>query len=186
MAAEDLDISGVKSLASALERTPNGRDAVALATRLGIWTVGAHNNVDERPAFPRNVSEVDADGLSNLLSAWTSEYGRITELVGALNGQIAQLKIRAKGARAAARSRIRKEYAKDLEGDGKAVKLPSSTALNDEAEEDPAVIDIDQRLALVELLHAHASAAKEATSQYLASISREIAYRDAQMKARMY
>lgn len=185
VATEDLDISNVRNLTAALERTPNGVDAVALATKMGIWTAEAHNNVIARPAYPRNVAELDADSLSNLLSNWTSEFGRIAELLGALNGQLAQLKIRAKGSRAAARSRIRKSYLGDIDA-GKNVKLPTSTALNDEAEEDPAVIDIDERLALVELLLAHTSAAKESTGQYLASISREIAYRDAQMKARIY
>jgi hypothetical protein len=54
------------------------------------------------------------------------------------------------------------------------------------AEEDPSVVDLLEQSGLLAVLAAHADGAKEATQQYLASISREIAFRDAQMKARIY
>lgn len=176
---EDLNISGVRSLTQVLERTPNGNDMVVLATKLGIWTAAAHNTVTERRPFPKNLSDMGPNELTNLLAEWTSEFGRITELVGLLNGQKEQLKIRGKSLRAAARSRLRRDHPKDE-------KPLASTALNDAAEEDTGVLENDERIALVELLLASATATKEATQQYIGSISREIAYRDAQMKARMY
>ena len=57
---------------------------------------------------------------------------------------------------------------------------------NDQADEDPAVIDCIEQQGLLSVLAAHSKAAKEVTQQYLTTISREIAFRDAQMKARLY
>lgn len=179
MANEDLNVAGVRSLTHALERTPNGNDVMALATKLGLWSPEMHAGDVTRPAFPKQFSTYGPDELSNLLAQWSSEYGRLLELMGLLNGQKEQLKIKGKSLRASARSRIRKEHPKDE-------RPLSSTALNDAAEDDPGVLENDERLTLVEVLLASTSAAREATAQYIASISREIAYRDAQMKARMY
>jgi hypothetical protein len=58
--------------------------------------------------------------------------------------------------------------------------------LSDLADEDQAVIDLVEQQGLLGVLSAQASAAKEVTLQYLQTISREISFRDAQMKARVY
>lgn len=173
----DESLRNVKTLQQALERTPNGVDAVALATKLGIWTAESHKATPQRKAFPSNVAALGPNELSDLMAYWTSEFGRINELAGVLVGQRELLKLKGKAARAAARSRLRREKSNE--------KL-SSTALNDAAEEDAAVLEADERLQVVEVLLAQIQAAKEATQQYIASASREISYRDAQMKARMY
>ena len=65
-------------------------------------------------------------------------------------------------------------------------KHPTSAALNDMVDEDPTVLDLLEQHSLIVVLGAHLGATKEATSQYLASISREISFRDSQMKARVY
>ena len=174
----DLNIAGVRSLSHVMERTPNGNDAILLATKLGLWTASAHNSVTERPAFPRTFPD-GASELSNMLASWSSEYGRIAELVGLLVGQQQYLKTHGKRLRASARAKARREQA---EGE----KALAISALNDLAEDDSAVLENDEKLALVELLFSQAQATKEATAQYLAAISREISYRDAQMKARLY
>jgi len=179
MAAEDLNLTGVKSLNQALSRTRNGTAAVELANRLGLWTESAHQKRRERGAFPERLSELAPSQISDLYALWTAEFGRILELRGAITGQEGLLRIQLKSAQAAARARLRRALPAEE-------KAPSATSLNDQVEEDPVIIDLVEQLGLLSVLAAHADAAKDATEQYLATISREISFRDAQMKARIY
>jgi len=179
MAAEDLNLTGLKSLNQALARTKNGTAAVELATKLGLWSSNAHTNVQVRPSFRRELSSLTHGQITDVYAEWTAEYGRITELCSAIDGQEALLRIQMKSAVAAARSRIRRAQPVDA-------KPLSAQTLADMAEEDPSVVDLLEQSGLLVVLAAHADGAKEATQQYLASISREIAFRDAQMKARIY
>jgi hypothetical protein len=179
MSAEDLNLTGVKSLNQALARTRNGTASVELANRLGLWTEPAHQRKQGRPEFPGKLSELTPSQVTDLYAAWTAEYGRILELRGAIVGQDALVRIQLKSAQASARARLRRSLA---EGE----KSPSSASLNDQVDEDPSVVDLTEQLGVLAVLGAHADAAKEATAQYLATISREISFRDAQMKARIY
>lgn len=179
MAAEDLNLTGLRSLNQALSRTKNGTAAVDLATKLGLWSAGAHANVQVRPNFRRDLSTLSHGQITDLYAEWTAEFGRITELCSAIAGQEALLKIQMKSAVAAARSRIRRAQPADA-------KPLSSQTLADMADEDSSVVDLLEQTGLIAVLAAHAEGAKEATQQYLSSISREIAFRDAQMKARIY
>lgn len=178
MAAEDLNLSGVRSLDQALARTRNGTDAVKLAAKMGLWTEAVHSRPNERPEFPGRISDLTPGQLSDLYARWTAEFGRISEICGAIDAQDGLVRIQLKSVQAAARGRVRRS----LE-DGSKV---TQTALNDQADEDPAVIDCIEQQGLLSVLAAHSKAAKEVTQQYLTTISREIAFRDAQMKARLY
>jgi hypothetical protein len=178
MAAEDLNLSGIKSLDQALGRTRNGTDAVRLAAKMGLWTESIHAKPPVRPEFSHVLSGITPAELTDRYAQWTAEFGRITEICGAIDGQEALLRIQLKSAQAAARGRIRRAQEEN-------VKL-SQTALTDLADEEAAVIDLIEQQGLLAVLAAHAKAAKEVTQQYLTTISREIAFRDAQMKARIY
>lgn len=179
MAVEDLNLVGIKNLEQALARTRNGTALVELARKLGLWTQSAHDSVTVRPEFPPKLSELTPAQLSDLNGRWTAEYGRILELCGAINGQEALLKIGLKSAIATARVRARNAQPAD------AKPLPLAT-LADLAEEAPDVIDIHEQMGLLALLSSVCLAAKDATAQYLATISREISFRDAQLKAGVY
>jgi len=178
MAVEDLNLAAVKDLKGALSRTRNGADTVKLAGKLGLWTEELHDAQLRRQAFPKQLSDLTPSQLSDLYSAWTAEFGRVLELCGALDGQNALLKVQAKSAEASARARARRAAS-----DQKAL---TQQALSDLAAESPEVQDVHGQQALVAVLSAHAQAAREATAQYLATISREISFLDAQMKARIY
>ena len=179
MAVEDLNLVGIKNLDQALGRTRNGAALAELSRKLGLWTQDAHDNVQTRPQFPARLSDLTPSQLSDLNGRWTAEYGRVLELCGIIGGQEALLKIALKSAIATARQRARKAQPDD------AKPLPMA-ALADLAEEDPAVIEVHEQLGLLALLSAVCSATKEATAQYLATISREISFRDAQLKAGVY
>jgi len=176
---EPLNLTGIRRFDDALGRTQDGTDAINMARRLGLWTEGSHKNVNTRESFPENISELTPAQLSNLYSKWTADYGRLTELCGALNAQQNHLKIRTKHALAVARANIRRNLPSEK-------KAPSVQAVNDEAEQATEVTDLTNQAALIAVVEAYAQAAKEATAQYLASISREISFRDAQLKARIY
>lgn len=180
MAAEDLNIGGLKTLQDLVERTPSGKAAVSLAARLGLWTTRAHSGAIERPMFTSDLSTLTHDRLSRELGYWTSELGRILELNGFLVGQENALKIETRAAQARARARIRRDReTQDL-------KPLSVSDLKDSADDDPTVVDLLERGAVLAIVMASTQAAKDATVQYIASVSREIAFRDSQIRGKMY
>lgn len=179
MTTEDLNLSGIKNLAQVLTRTKNGTAAVELMNNLGLWTQNAHERKNVRAEFPSKISDLAPSQLSDLYSKWTADFGRIVELCGIITGQEALLRIQLKSAQAATRARMRRGVPSET-------KHPTSAALNDMVDEDPTVLDLLEQHSLIVVLGAHLGATKEATSQYLASISREISFRDSQMKARVY
>ena len=174
---DDLNLSGIKSLDEALKRTKTGLQSVSLADKLGLWTQEVHKNTTRRVAFPSKLSELEPSSLSDLYSYWTHEFGRLSELCGIINGQEQLLKIQLKSTMARTRAKIRRNSEDS--------KL-SQSQLNDLAEEDPAVLDIVEQQEIIAIMYAQAIAAKEVTLQYLNTISREISFRDSQMKARVY
>lgn len=177
MAAEDLQLGRINTLTQALERIPQGRDAYELSRRLGLVTP-EYAHPEERDRFPAKFSELSPDQLSDLNAYWLSESGRLTELVGSLAGHLKLLGLQEKAARAAARSRAR---ANVEEG----ARKPTQSELNDLAEEDESVIDLIEKLAYIELLHAQVKATLDATRKYLDGIDKEIILRTSQMKARL-
>lgn len=179
MTTEDLNLSGIKNLAQVLARTKNGAAAVELMNNLGLWTQSAHERKNIRAEFPSKISDFTPSQLSDLYSKWTADFGRIVELCGIIAGQEALLRIQLKSAQASTRARIRRGIPSET-------KQPTSAVLNDMVDEDPSVLDLLEQHSLVVVLGAHLTATKEATGQYLASISREISFRDSQMKARVY
>jgi hypothetical protein len=177
MAAEDLNLSGIRTLDQAMARTRNGAAAIELSTKLGLWTSSAHAATQVRAPFPFQLSELTPGQLSDLYARWTAEFGRVAELLGAINGQEQLLKIQLKSAQAAARARIRRANPDIKYTQGQ---------LADLSDEEQSVIDLVEQQGLLGVLSAQASAAKEVNLQYLNTISREISFRDAQLKARVY
>lgn len=180
MAAEDINLSGIKNLNTALARMRNGTAAAEMATSLGLWTAARHQGKQSRAEFKAKLSTQTPSEISDLYGEWTAEFGRIVEICGLINGQEALIKIGLKSAQASVRSRLRRVAIEAKE------KSPTAGSLNDLVDEDPTVMDLIEQMGLLAVLSAHASAAKEATAQYLATISREISFRDAQLKAKIY
>lgn len=203
-AMNDMGINGtklvdVKTIASGLSHLANGRDLVDLAKRSGMWTTELQSQEWERPRFPKELGRLGPVELSDNFALWTSEFGRLAELLGHLNAHHDSLKVQAKAARAAARGRLRRKILAEIEeeesatlaaevaGKKKAVKKPktiTASAINDEAEEDPAVGNADAALNSLETLISIASSAKEATTMYIQTLSREMSYRETQAKQR--
>lgn len=172
----DIVLTGVDTLDKALTKVPTGADSLLLAEKLGLWTTELHKD-NKKPEFPKKISDLTPSQLSDLYSTWTSEFARILEICGLINSQISIVKLRLKSAQTSARVKIRKESSNTKQ---------TSANLSDEADEDPKVIEIAEQLAILSMLESYATASKEATQQYLTSISREISFRDAQLKARIY
>lgn len=151
------------------------RALIGVAGRLGAWSPALHTDTVRRP-MRHLLSELGPDELSCELGWWSSEYGRLCEVSGVLTAQSERLRLQARTARSQARNRIRDASAKTL----------SATAVNDQAEDDPGVLEADRRLCDTDALRHAVEAARDATDRYLSSLSREIAFRDAQMRARLY
>jgi len=177
---DDLNLSDLRSVHQVLERTPLGEGIAELAERIGLVTEQIHRSSVVRKKFQANVSKLSAPQLSDEQSYWASEYGRIVELLGILQGQEKYLGLKSKAARAAARARLRRNAEEEP-----AAKT-TSAQINDAAEEDPVVRELDERAAIVSILLASATAAKEATTIYLQTLSREITFRCAQMDSRLH
>lgn len=173
------DLSNITTLKAALSRVPNGAEAVRLMQRLGLWTTAAHAEPGERKPFPKNISKLGPDEISDLQSLVVSDAGRVYELIGILNGLDAQLKIRGKQVRAAARSRVRADWPEGT-------KAPTKSEVDDLAEEDPAVIEHEEQVSVLALLMAHVNATRESMVMYKEAVSREITWRGTQMQARLY
>ena len=172
-------LSSVTALRQALERIPDGEGAVRMFARLGLWTSEAHRATDARKMFPQKFSDLGPQELSDLSARVVSDAGRVAELVGLLVGLEAKLKMRSRAARATSRSKVRREWP---EGE----KTPAKNELDDRAEEDPTVIELEEQLGLLTLLLSQAQAIREANQLYKEAVSREISYRSAQMQARLY
>ena len=177
---DDLNLADLRSVHQVLERTPLGEGIAELAERIGLVTEQIHRSSVVRKKFQTNVSKLSAPQLSDEQSYWASEYGRIVELLGILQGQEKYLGLKSKAARAAARARLRRNAEEEP-----AAKT-TSAQINDAAEEDPVVRELDERAAIVNILLASATAAKEATTMYLQTLSREITFRCAQMDSRLH
>jgi hypothetical protein len=176
---DDLNFSDLRSARQALERTPLGESVADLAERIGLMTEGVHKTPNVRKKFNTNISKLSPPQLSDEQSYWASEFGRIVELIGVLQGQEKYIALRSKSVRAQARARIRRN-AEESE-----TKLTSSQ-IADSAEDDLVVQDLDERAAVVAILLASSLAAKEATTVYLQSLSREITFRCSQMDSRLH
>lgn len=176
---DDLNLSDLRSVHQVLGRTPMGAVIGELAERIGLMTAEIHKVSVTRRKFKENISKLSPPQLSDEQSYWASEYGRIVELIGVLQGQEKLLSLQSKSVRASARARVRRN------GEQEGSKM-TSTQISDAAEEDPAVKDIDERSSVVAILLASASAAKEATTMYLQTLSREITFRCAQMDSRLH
>lgn len=177
---DDLNLSDLRSVHQVLERTPLGEGIAELAERIGLVTEQIHRSSVVRKKFQVNVSKLSAPQLSDEQSYWASEYGRIVELLGILQGQEKYLSLKSKSARAAARARLRRNVEEEPSA------KTTSAQINDAAEEDPVVRELDERTAIVSILLSSATAAKEATTMYLQTLSREITFRCAQMDARLH
>lgn len=177
------DLDGVRNLDTLLSQLPYGAGARSLARRLGVWSSATHaDEINVNRRYPGNFSALGDDQLSDLNSAWLSEAGRSTELVGLLEGQRTLVALSVKRAVAAARSRARKRIAEDA-GE-KPVKV-TAAELSDMAENDPGVLDAQTTAGMLDMALASAKAYKEACLATVAGISREISFRQAQMNARM-
>lgn len=183
--SHQISLDGVHSLTGLLERVPLGVQAQELAQRLSIWTTQAHQNLGAtRTVFPRNVSELDDGSLSDAFAYWTSELFRIHELVGLLNGLKMNLDLRLKKEKAAARGRARREHEeKQVEG----VRPTKITAgeVNDLAEEDEKVQDVETDLVTLLVVREQALSHREAVTTARDGLSREISFRQAQLQARV-
>jgi hypothetical protein len=176
---DNLNLSDLRSVHQVLGRTPLGSSIAELAERIGLMTEGIHRGSVARRKFVENVSKLSPPQLSDEQSYWASEYGRVVELIGVLQGQEKILSLQSKAARASARARLRRN------GEEAGGKMTSSQ-ITDAAEEDPAVRDLDERAGIVAILLASAAAAKEATTMYLQTLSREVTFRCAQMDSRLH
>lgn len=179
MGVEDLNLGGLTSLDKVAKRVRSGTETIDMAKALGLWTEEVHKATQSRPAFPSNLSELTPGQLSDLYARWTAEFGRVVELCGWLDGLEGALKIRLKSTQLSVRARIRRNQPPEA-------KALSVAALSDMVEEDPAVVDLVEQSMLLVVLAGQLKAAREVSAQNLATISREIAFRDAQMKARIY
>lgn len=176
---DGVDLNDISSMQQVLARTPN-KDALGrLAERLGLITGGVLQGSVVRKPFVPNISALGEGQLSDALSYWGAEQGRVISIIGLLQAEEKVLAMKGKAARARVKNTIRAE-ARVAE-----TKL-TETEIKDKAEEHAEILDIEERSQIVEVMLAVALASKEATTGYLTVISREISFRCARMAAGIY
>ena len=162
-----------------LSKIQGAPELFSMARNLGLWSDEAHSKQITKPPFRSDLSKLAPSELSDLYGIWTYEFGRIVEICGVLTGQENLLKIQLKSALATARARIRRS-----QPDG--AKPVTNALIVDLADEDPLVAKVYEQMAIITVMLSQAVASKEITSQFLATLSREISWRDAQIKAKIY
>jgi hypothetical protein len=180
-------LDAIHNLNDALSRVPGGAEVWRMLTRLQMWTP---RSKAERQQLPQKFSALPNTELSDLSSRIIAELGLLVELCGLLTAVEQGLKLRARQARSAARvtaRRTHRDTATADNADGKKTRSKELTVkeLDDLAESDPAVIEVDEQLVLIAILRAQADACKEANTLYKEGVSREITFRAAQMQARI-
>ena len=187
--ADQVSLTGLRSLTSVLDRLPNGVAARDLAERLGVWSQRLHQSTASRALYPSSFARLADTELSDQNAVWLSELFRATELAGLLEGQRVMLTLASKSTRAATRARLRRKYraeADQARDEGLPVpKDPTAAQLADEVEEDPEVQEQDATLAMLAVVLESAKAYKEACQAGVAGISREISFRQAQMAGKL-
>lgn len=156
----------------------------ATLKKLGLWSTQAHDHIDTRPAFKKNLAELSSDQIATEHAYWSSEAGRISELHGFLTAQKVRTDLNLKVAQAQSRNRVRNNKTYTTNAEGKEKKLTQGE-VNDLAEADSAMQDARKESMVVETTLASVSAAKEATLMYLSTISREITRRGDMLKSRL-
>jgi hypothetical protein len=172
-------MNDISSMQQILKRTPNGEALGRLSERLGLITGGVLQGSVARKAFVVNISTLGEGQLSDALSYWGAEQGRVISIIGLLQAEEKVLAMQAKAARARVKNTIRAE-AREAE-----TKF-TETEIKDKAEEHTEILDIEERSQVVDMMLAVALASKEATTGYLTVISREISFRCARMAAGIY
>lgn len=168
-----------------IKQLPEGSTPFATMLRkLGLWTSVAHNTVDERRPFQKNLASIGPDSLADEHAYWTSEAGRVSELHGFLMAQKVRTDLEVRIATSKARAQVRQNHVGKVDASGKAVKL-TTTEVNDLAEAQQVLADARENAVLVESTLAAVAATKEATLLYLNTLSREITRRGDLMKARL-
>lgn len=174
-----IDVNGIRNLTDLLNQLPGGKAALVLATRLGVFNEGNHqNSSDAKRAFPHKYSDLGDDDLSDANAYWNAELGRASELLGLLEGQKVLTTLEGKNARFKARSAARTRLAANNGG-----KIPTAGVINDEAENDVGVQASNEIAGLLEMTIASVKAYKDACTSVVAGISREISFRQDQYKA---
>lgn len=177
-ANSNYQLERLRSLPQALERLPEGRQALELAARLGLWTA-AHEQPGDRRATVDSFSDLSHDELSDEHAYWLSELHRLTECVGMLRSVRKTLALQIKQVRAGAATRVRRQRREE------GLPKPSQQEVSDEVELDEEVARVEEAMALLDMLSAQAEAAKEASDTTRAGISREYTLRGDLLQARV-
>ena len=176
---EGVDMNDISSLQQVLKRTPNGEALGRLSERLGLITGGVLQGSVARKPFVANISSLGENQLSDALSYWGAEQGRVISIIGLLQAEEKVLAMKAKEARSRIKNVIRAE-ARENE-----TKF-TETEVKDKAEEHAEILGLEERSQVVEMMLAVSLASKEATTGYLTVISREISFRCARMATGTY
>lgn len=183
-----VDLSGVGSLTTLLQRLPQGRAAQELAKRLGLWSPQLHSSSAQHHAsraFPSRFTNLSDGELSDLNAYWNSEVFRATEVLGLVEGQRDMVAMEMKALEAKVRADLRRRAVQEARVDGKPGKAPTVSQLNDDMAGDARLATNQETLALLAVVLGSAKAYKEACLAACAAVSREISFRQAQMGARL-
>ncbi|RJL21219.1 hypothetical protein [Bailinhaonella thermotolerans] len=183
------NLSAIRTTRDMVEHAGAG-DEAAMMKYLGLWTAQAHSRPAQRRPFAADMASLAGSALADEQAWWTSELGRVLELIGVLEARKVQCELTLKRAKASARAAIRRthqaaaqERAKE---DGTPVKVAKLTVgeLNDWADETQPVREAEESKAEVEAMLAMLAGVQRATEMYLSTLSREITRRGQELQLR--
>lgn len=149
------------------------REHIRWATGRKLFTPLLHSSEEHAPV-PMGLSDASDAQVSDLFAIWTSESHRLLELSAALSGRRAHLSLEVKRARSKAAVAVRNQQSK-----------LSAAAVEDAVNLDEHVIEVENRMADLEVMSGYASKQLAAAELYLTLLSREITQRSSLRAARI-
>lgn len=175
MASEDLSFAGISTPEELINRSTEGKHLIVFLTRLGFWN-GAVAPAQLR-SFPVDFSIMRPEEIARASSYWQSELSRLLSIMGAVEGEHYRLQHRAKRARAKS---IRSQLLVAAASEAK--KVPTQVALNAVADENPEVMDSDDKVVLFKTALLTLGHLKEAYEGNVRALSRDITRRGDELK----
>lgn len=176
--SEALDLTGLTNIDDVLARTPNGPAMRKLLRNLGVWLQDAPSESRSRN---RAVGNMSPDQVLNEFGYWQSEASRFLEVIGVLEGEEEELKLRYERIRSQQAAMVLREWAEDTDGKKNLTQKQTFALVDDK----PEVQEAQDRLLLVRKLLKTLERVHEAHADYCAMLSRKISMEQALANQRL-
>ena len=172
-----LDFAGVRNVNDLMNVCGTHNNLTGLLEALGSFQRSGFIGNNARSPYPATFSNLDDDALSDANAYWNNELASATELAGAIDAQRTLAGLVVKRQQYTARKNVRDKYRTNGE------KAPAASVVNEEADTTSIVTEEQDRQLILDVAYTSVKGYREACVGIVAGISREISFRQDQMRA---